>query len=147
MEIIIFIGLQAAGKSSYYKERLFHTHVHISLDMLRTRRREQILVDACLDARQAFAVDNTNPTPADRARYIGPARAAGFHVVGLYFRSAVSECLARNNGRDRAVPDKAILGTAGRLILPSLAEGFDQLRHIRIDSAAGFVVEDWRDEV
>ena len=41
MEAIVFIGLQASGKSSFYKERFFSTHVRISLDLLRTRNRER----------------------------------------------------------------------------------------------------------
>jgi len=38
MEAVIFVGLQAAGKSTFYRERFFDTHVRINLDMLRTRR-------------------------------------------------------------------------------------------------------------
>ena len=53
------------------------------LDMLRTRNREAILVRACIEARQRFVVDNTNPTQADRARYVVPARAAGFTACRL----------------------------------------------------------------
>lgn len=33
MEAVIFIGLQASGKSSFYKERFFSTHVWINLDL------------------------------------------------------------------------------------------------------------------
>jgi predicted kinase len=36
MEAVIFTGLQATGKSSFFKERFFSTHVRISLDLLRT---------------------------------------------------------------------------------------------------------------
>jgi predicted kinase len=74
MEAVIFIGIQAAGKSTFYFQRFADTHVRINLDMLRTRRREQILVQACLVAKQSFVVDNTNVTRADRARYVPPAR-------------------------------------------------------------------------
>jgi hypothetical protein len=51
--------------------------VRISLDLLRTRRREQLLLAACLEGRQPFVVDNTNRMIADRARYIAPTLAAG----------------------------------------------------------------------
>ena len=44
------------------------------------------------------------------------------------------------------VPLRAILGTAGRMELPSLEEGFDELHYVRIDETDGFVVEEWRDE-
>jgi hypothetical protein len=48
MEAVIFIGLQAAGKSSFYLDRFFNTHIRINLDMLKTRHREQLIFQACL---------------------------------------------------------------------------------------------------
>ncbi len=36
VQAILFSGIQATGKSSFYRERFFHTHVRINLDMLRT---------------------------------------------------------------------------------------------------------------
>ncbi len=62
MEAIIFIGLQASGKSSFYKEKFIDTHIRINLDMLKTRYREKVLFDACLKAKQPLVIDNTNPT-------------------------------------------------------------------------------------
>ncbi len=91
MEAIIFTGIQGSGKSTFCRERFFHTHVRLSMDMLRTRHREAILLRACLDGKQPFVVDNTNPTAAERARYVTPARAAGFRVVGYYFASKVAD--------------------------------------------------------
>ncbi len=76
MEMILFIGGQAAGKSTFYQQCFRETHLRINLDMLRTRQREAILLEACLRMKQAFVVDNTNPTPEDRQRYIPLARAA-----------------------------------------------------------------------
>ena len=40
MEMVLFVGIQATGKSSFYLERFFRTHVRINLDMLKTHHRE-----------------------------------------------------------------------------------------------------------
>ena len=145
MDAIIFIGLQASGKSTFYRERFFDKHVRISLDQLRTRYREQRILTACLETQQRFVVENTNPRIADRKKYIDVARKANYRVVGYYFRSQVSECLARNSGRNNRVPNVAILATAAKLELPSMAEGFDDLKYVRLGDS-GFLIEDWKNE-
>ena len=43
MELALFIGIQATGKSSFYKERFYRTHVRVNYDMVKTRDREAIL--------------------------------------------------------------------------------------------------------
>ncbi len=149
MEAVIFMGLQGAGKSTFYKERFFATHLRINLDMLNTRHREKRLLLACVETSQPFVVDNTNPTRAEREIYIRAAKDAGYRVVGHYFQSRVEDCKRRNGQRPSAqqVPLRGILGTAGRMEMPSLGEGFDELFYVRIDEAGGFVVEEWKDEV
>ena len=99
MEVVIFVGIQASGKSTFYRERFFDTHLRINLDMLKTRNREQILLRACIEAKQPFVIDNTNPSVEERARYIGLARAASFRVLGYYFDVQVKEALAGNKER------------------------------------------------
>jgi predicted kinase len=149
VEAVIFVGIQATGKSSFYRKRFFDTHVRINLDMLKTRHRERLLVRACIEAKQPFVVDNTNPSVEERARYIEPARSAGFHVTGYYFSSSVGETLARNarrTGKAR-VPEKGIFGTRKRLQAPNLEEGFDELCYVWIDDAGCFVVEERSDEL
>jgi predicted kinase len=148
MEAIIFIGLQASGKSSFYKERFFNTHVRLNLDMLRTRRRERLLLEACIAAKQRFVIDNTNPTPAERAVYISAAKTAGFRVIGYYFQTSVAECIRRNETRKgpARVPVKAITSTSRRLEIPALEEGFDMLHSVRL-ADSGFTVEEWRNAV
>jgi predicted kinase len=74
MEMVLMMGVQAAGKSTFCRERFYDTHLRINLDMLRTRYREELLVRACFEAKQPFVVDNTNPTKADRQRYIPDAK-------------------------------------------------------------------------
>lgn len=61
MEAILFIGIQASGKTTFYKERFFKTHIRVNLDMLKTRHRESLLLKACIEMKQPFVVDNTNP--------------------------------------------------------------------------------------
>src|ERR671927_1666510 len=80
MEAIIFVGLQASGKSTFYKERFFATHLRINLDMPKTRHRERTLLATCIRLQQQFVVDNTNPTIAERAVYITAARNGHFRV-------------------------------------------------------------------
>ena len=145
MEAVIFCGLQASGKSSFYKAHFFNTHLRINLDMLRTRYREKLLLSACLEMKQPFVVDNTNPTAEERARYIAPARQAGFRVVGYYFDASLEDCLRRNatrTGREQ-IPIPGLRGTYKRLQLPDFAEGFDQLYRVRLEEGVGFQVEEW----
>ncbi|CAN5401165.1 hypothetical protein BH24GEM3_BH24GEM3_21940 [soil metagenome] len=145
MEAVIFVGIQASGKSTFYLERFFQTHVRISLDMLRTRHRERLLVQACVEAKQPFVVDNTNVLRAERGKYIEAARAGRFHVVGYYFVPEVRRALQWNSQRSghRAIPIQGVLGTYKRLEPPRREEGFDALCAVHIDAAGEFVVREW----
>ncbi|MEO6727270.1 MAG: hypothetical protein ABIP14_18420 [Blastocatellia bacterium] len=42
MEAIVFIGIQATGKSTFFQQRFFATHIRINLNMLKTGSRERI---------------------------------------------------------------------------------------------------------
>jgi predicted kinase len=145
VEAVIFVGIQATGKSSFYRARFFRTHVRINLDMLKTRHREDLLLRACIEAKQPFVVDNTNTTVEGRAKYIALAKVAGFRVVGYYFQSRIGDAIRRNENRPAAerIPAKGIWGAYRRLQLPSLDEGFDALYYVQIQEPQDFVVEDW----
>lgn len=143
VEAIIFIGLQGSGKTTFFRERFFDTHLRLNLDMLRTRHRESILLKACLDGKAKFVIDNTNTLAEERARYIQPAKQAQFKIVGYYFLPDVPGCLRRNAARagSASVPDKAILGKRKQLQEPSFDEGFDELHHVEIPPGnGGFLV-------
>ena len=142
MEAVVFIGIQGLGKSSFYKERFFSTHVRISLDLLKTRHREQRLIEACLGTEPRFVIDNTNPTIAERIKYIEAAKAARYSVIGYYFQSKIEDCLRRNSERSDSerVPEVAVLSTAKKLELPTWQEGFNQLFYVRLEGRR-FVVE------
>jgi predicted kinase len=144
MEAVIFVGVQGSGKSTFYRARFFDTHVRINLDMLRTRHREQLLLAACLAGKQAFVIDNTNPLPSDRARYIGPAREAGFRVIAYFFETSLADAIRRNKERaeKQRVPVPAIAGTLRKLMPPAMEEGFDQVYRVTIARDGGFGVSE-----
>lgn len=143
MQAIIFIGIQAAGKTSFYKKHFFNTHLRISLDLLRTRHREKSIFECCIATRTDFVVDNTNPLKSDRERYIKPAKKAGYEVVGYYFAPDLADALERNRLRDEkeVIPDVGIRGTYKKLELPSYDEGFDELYFVAIGRDNEFIIE------
>lgn len=148
MEAVIFCGIQATGKSTFFKERLFSTHVRISMDLLTTRNREDLFMEACFKSWQKFVIDNTNPSKIERQKYISLAKEHKFKVIGYYFQSVITDALMRNNQRsgDALIPEIGIKGTFNRLQLPSKDEGFDELYYVSIGDN-GFTVKEWNDEI
>jgi predicted kinase len=151
MDLVIFIGLQGAGKSSFYRAHFAGTHDWISKDRFRNNRRparrQQQLLEEALGAGRSVVVDNTNATQADRKALIDLGRAFGARILGYYFESRLADCLERNRhrtGKER-VPDVVLYITRGRLTRPCLAEGFDQLFFVRLLGDARFEVRDWRE--
>lgn len=149
MEIVILTGIQATGKSTFYKEKFFKSHMHINLDMLKTRTREDILIDACIKAKQPFVIDNTNPSIEERKKYIEISKEAGFRIIGYYFKSNIGDAMIRNESRmgKEKVPSKGIAATYNRLVIPSYDEGFDNLYYVNIDKNNNFIIEEWENEL
>jgi hypothetical protein len=133
MEAVVLCGVQGSGKTTLYRDRFLETHVRVSMDLLRTRHREAELLRLCLETQQRFVVDNTNPTAADRRRYVEPARAAGFRVIGYLVEADVP--------RSVNAPPHAAAGTARRLVRPAPEEGFDELWHATGAPGGGWRIE------
>jgi predicted kinase len=142
MEAVILIGIQGAGKTTFYGERFFDTHVRISLDVLRTRPRERAFLETCLRTGQPFVIDNTNVRAAERVVYIEAAKRAGFRVIGYFLEATLGDALRRNAQRaGRAkIPAAGVGAALKRLEQPKLEEGFDELYLVTFDESRGFVV-------
>ena|SRR5437868_3768578 len=141
-EAVIFVGIQASGKTSFYRRHFADSHAHISLDVQRTRAREEQQFADCLREGRSFVIDNTNPLSSDRARYINRARAAGFRVVAYFFATTLKDAIRRNNlrtGKEK-IPVPAIAATLRRLQPPSLDEGFESIYFIETAPDDTFVV-------
>lgn len=151
MELVIFIGLQGAGKSSFYRSRFASTYDLVSKDRLRNNRRparrQRQLIEGALQAGHSVVVDNTNPTVQDRAELIELARRHGATIIGYYFESRLEDCLERNRLRTgkEQVPDVALRTVARKLELPAYSEGFDRLYYVRLAGDDKFDVQEWAD--
>ena len=142
MQAVIFSGVQASGKTTFYAERFLATHVRISMDLMRTRHRERRFLETCLQTGQRFVVDNTNPTAADRRPYVEAALWAGYEVAGYEFRPTARDALARNDGRSATtrVPVAGLLGTFKRIEPLEPREGFREILIVTIGEDGAFVV-------
>ena len=148
MEAVIFCGIQATGKTTFFKERFFKTHIRISLDQLNTRNKELRFIETCILTFHPFVIDNTNPSQQERAKYIAIAKANKFKVTGYYFQSKLADALERNRQRsaEENIPEIGIRGTFKRLNLPSLEEGFDELYYVTAENNT-FTVNEWLNEI
>ncbi|MBW3544000.1 MAG: ATP-binding protein [Bacteroidetes bacterium] len=143
MHCIIFCGIQASGKSTFYQQLFFHTHVRISMDLLRTRHREKLFLDLCLSTCARFVVDNTNPTIEERLRYLSPALAAGYEVVCYYFTTELDMALRRNHERSgkALIPEKGVKATYYKMQKPNFQEGFHKIFQVMPASNKGFIIQ------
>ena len=136
MEIIILIGLQASGKSTFYRTQFADTHEHISKDLLsRSKNQKQAeRIERAFQEQRSVVVDNTNVTEQDRLPLIDIGRRYDATIIGYFFQPDVLSSRTRNKQRTgkAQVPEKAIFITAYKFEPPSYAEGFDTLYYVRI---------------
>ncbi|CAM4034964.1 ATP-binding protein [Kibdelosporangium persicum] len=144
MEVAILIGLQASGKTTFYRRHLAATHDHVSKDNFpnarKPQKRQLRMISAALSEGRNVAVDNTNPAPAQWAPLIQVARDFGASVVGYWFPIDVAASIARNAARPEPVPDVGLFATLGLLRRPTLSDGFDRLYSVRISDTDDFTV-------
>ena len=146
-ELVIFIGLPGAGKSSFYRSHFATTHALISKDLMSGGRRpkdvrQAQLAGEILGAGGNVVIDNTNSTRAQRELLFPVARACGARVTGYYFDVTRPQCLARNATRigKARVPDFVIGMIGNGLQLPTYGEGFDALLRVVAAPNGGPVV-------
>jgi predicted kinase len=76
-------------------------------------------------------IDATNLTPRERRPYIKLADLFDGEIEAVFFDVPAEECIRRNRGRGRIVPDEVIRAMAEKLIAPDIAEGFLRVSVVR----------------
>lgn len=149
MELIIMIGLQASGKSTFARSRFGATYQYVSKDLMRNNgkaQQQRKLIEVALQQNLSVVVDNTNPTLEDREELINLGRLYSAEIIGYFFEVQVKQCLERNRAREgkARVPDVAIFATLKKLTRPSYAEGFTKLFYVRASGDQNFEVSEWK---
>lgn len=143
--IFILIGIQASGKTTFCNE-YFNDFNIISLDIIKTRKKEEKAINEIINSGKNLVIDNTNTTIEERKKYIDIAQQNKYKTVGIYFRSSVDECLKRNSKRRNNVPLKGILAAAKKLEQPSYTENFDELYYVKIEDNR-FQINKWTEKL
>jgi predicted kinase len=149
MHLILLTGIPGSGKSTFYYQHFFHTHMRVNLDMLRTRNRENRLIEFCFQTQMPFVVDNTNVLREERKIYIEAAKVHKYTITGYYFAVSLQNSLERNARRigKQHIPEKGIKAKYYQLQVPEKAEGFDELFYVRVQDNFTFEISPWKDEV
>ncbi|CAL8349825.1 unnamed protein product [Lota lota] len=138
-EVIVAVGFPASGKSTF-----FHAHVvpkgyvYVNRDTLGSW---QSCVSACeraLREGRSVAVDNTNPDPESRKRYIDVAKASGIPCRCFHFSASLEQAKHNNRFREMApsdvkhvkVNDMIFHSYKKHYVAPDLSEGFSEILQI-----------------
>ena len=135
--LVIAVGLPGSGKSTYFDNLRVQA---ISTDKIRLQLADDATDQTVHGAvfatvrfliRQRIAigrpityVDATSLTRKDRKFLLAVAKRYGCRAEALFFNTPLAVCLERNRNRTRVVPEDVIRKMAGKLQIPTVAEGF-----------------------
>jgi predicted kinase len=144
VKLVITVGLPGSGKSTYLARLGVNA---ISSDQIRRliaddprdqTMNARIFATVRYLVRQRIAagrpvtyVDATHLTPWERKPYVQLARQYKCELEALFFDVPIETCIARNQDRDRVVPEEAMRKMALALVPPSKEEGFTRIRGIK----------------
>jgi len=80
-------------------------------------------------------IDGTHLTVASRRSWIMIAKETGKLVDCIWLNIPFATCIARNQARDRVVPDEVVNRMCSVFVPPSVSEGFSNILEIREDGS------------
>ena len=126
--MVVLIGIPAAGKTTVART-LFSSHETVSLDKLsnRTRNAEDKLLMSLCKRGVDIVIDAANIDKLKRKRYLRFAKDYGYEISAVMIDTSLDTALARNDARERKVPEGAIRSYCEKLEYPHVDEGFAQI--------------------
>jgi len=107
-ELIIMVGPQGSGKTTYSKKR-FPNYLRISSDE-QGRNHKQIFNNAIKDKVEKIIVDKTNPTKKIRKRFIDSGKSQGYIITIIWLDILSSVCkerILKRTNHETLLPEKA----------------------------------------
>ncbi|XP_068563020.1 bifunctional polynucleotide phosphatase/kinase [Cebidichthys violaceus] len=138
-EVIVAVGFPASGKSTFFQTHVIPKgYVYVNRDTLGSW---QSCVSACeraLKEGRSVAVDNTNPDPESRKRYVDVAKAAGVQCRCFHFSASLEQAKHNNRFREMVpsnskhvkVNDMIFHSYKKHFVAPALPEGFSEILQI-----------------
>ncbi len=141
--MIVLVGVPGSGKSTWAKAQGCQVlssddfRLLLSGDETNQNIHQQVFAAMrhVLRARLGIGpattiIDATNLRLRDRRPWIQLARKFGARVEAVYFDVPLAVALERNQLRERKVPEDVIRKMHAVMQLPTMAEGFDEVRTI-----------------
>lgn len=144
-EVVVAVGFPASGKSTFFHMHIIPKgYVYVNRDTLGSWQSCVAACERALKEGRSVAVDNTNPDPESRKRYLDVAKAAGVSCRCFHFSASLDQAKHNNRFREMApsetkhvkVNDMVFHSYKKHFVAPSLSEGFSEI--IRIHFVPNF---------
>ncbi|XP_064360608.1 bifunctional polynucleotide phosphatase/kinase, partial [Dromaius novaehollandiae] len=104
-EVVVAVGFPGAGKTTFLQRHLVPAgYTYVNRDTLGSWQRCVAACEAALAQGRSVAVDNTNPDPESRQRYVACARAAGVPCRCFLFTASLEQAQHNNRVSPTAAP-------------------------------------------
>ncbi|XP_029026257.1 bifunctional polynucleotide phosphatase/kinase [Betta splendens] len=138
-EVIVAVGFPASGKSTFFNTHIVPKgYVYVNRDKLGSWQKCVSACEGALKEGRSVAVDNTNPDPESRKRYVDAAKAAGALCRCFQFTASLEQAKHNNRFREMSpsddkhvkVNDMVFHSYKKNFVAPALSEGFSEILQI-----------------
>ncbi|KAK7156181.1 hypothetical protein R3I94_006306 [Phoxinus phoxinus] len=138
-EVIVAVGFPGSGKSTFFQTHVIPKgYAYVNRDMLGSWQQCVSACERALKEGQSVAVDNTNPDPESRKRYVDVSQSAGVPCRCFNFSTSLEQAKHNNRFREMIpsatkhvhVNDMVIHSYKKKFVAPSLSEGFSEILQI-----------------
>uniref|UniRef100_A0A671PQJ8 Bifunctional polynucleotide phosphatase/kinase-like n=1 Tax=Sinocyclocheilus anshuiensis TaxID=1608454 RepID=A0A671PQJ8_9TELE len=138
-EVIVAVGFPGSGKSTFFQTHIIpQGYAYVNRDILGSWQQCVSTCERALKEGRSVAVDNTNPDPESRKRYIDVSQSAGVPCRCFNFTASLEQAKHNNRFREMVpsaikhvpVNDMVIHSYKKKFVAPSLSEGFSEILQI-----------------